>query len=176
MLERILTMLDNLFSKFLTRNVRRLPMNFVKIIAYFHPDPYLRKIYYQRLGVSMGDNTLANLGLIVVRNKNKICVEIGNNVSIAPNVTFITESAANNGKQINKIPYVLEKITKTGNIVIEDDVWIGANVTVLPGIRIGQCSVIGAGSVVLKDVEPYSVYAGVPAKKIRSLLNEEGKI
>ena len=54
-------------------------------------------------------------------------------------------------------------------IIIEDEVWIGANVTILPGVRIGKCSVIGAGSVVTKDVEEYSIYAGVPARKIRQL-------
>lgn len=54
-----------------------------------------------------------------------------------------------------------------GGIVIEDDVWIGANATVIDGVRIGKGAVIGAGSVVLSDVPPYEIWAGVPAQKIR---------
>ncbi len=52
--------------------------------------------------------------------------------------------------------------------IIEDDVWVGYNCTIMSGVKIGRGSVIAAGSVVTKDVEPYSIYAGVPAKKIKS--------
>ena len=52
---------------------------------------------------------------------------------------------------------------------IKDDVWIGAGVIILSGVTIGECSVIGAGAVVTKDVEPYTVVAGVPARKIRDI-------
>ena len=51
-------------------------------------------------------------------------------------------------------------------VIIEDDVWIGARVIILPGKIIGKGAVIGAGSVVTKDVAPYSVVAGNPARKI----------
>ena len=65
--------------------------------------------------------------------------------------------------------YVKDVLTKSGDIIIEDEVWIGASVTILPGVKIGRCSVIGAGSVVINDVDPYSVYVGAPARKIRDL-------
>ena len=58
-------------------------------------------------------------------------------------------------------------------VVIEDGVWIGANVTILPGVTIGRGGIIAAGAVVTKSTEADSVYAGVPAKKIRSLKNDE---
>jgi len=54
-------------------------------------------------------------------------------------------------------------------VVIEDDVLIGANAVVLEGVRIGKGAVIAAGSVVVKDVEPYSVMAGVPAKLLKKV-------
>ena len=51
-------------------------------------------------------------------------------------------------------------------IIIENDVWIGADVKQLPGMKVGKLSLIGAGSVVMKDIEPYSINAGVTDKKI----------
>ena len=57
--------------------------------------------------------------------------------------------------------------------IIEDDVWIASNVVVRQGLRIGRGAVIGAGSVVLKDVAPYAIIAGVPAKEIRKRFNQE---
>lgn len=58
---------------------------------------------------------------------------------------------------------------KKGAIIIEDDVWIAAKATVLKGVRIGKGAVVAAGAVVTKNVEPYTLVAGVPAKAIRSL-------
>ena len=56
---------------------------------------------------------------------------------------------------------------------IENDVWVGYGSTILGGVTIGEGSVIGAGSLVTKDVEPYSIYAGVPAKKMRPRFDNE---
>lgn len=164
--------LDNFIYHLLERNVDNMPMRFVKFIANNYTDARIRKIYLERLGVVMGEGTYTNLGFRIVSDDFEKRLFIGKNVSIAPNVTFICMSSANNGKEINEIAYVKEVLTKSANIYVDDEVWIGANVTVLPGVHIGKCSVIGAGSVVTKDVEPYSVYAGVPARKIRDLDRE----
>lgn len=59
------------------------------------------------------------------------------------------------------------------NIIIEDDVWIGLGSIILSGIKIGTGSIIAAGSVVTKDVEPYSIYGGNPAKKIRNRFEKD---
>lgn len=82
-------------------------------------------------------------------------------VSIGPRVTLVTSSSPN----LSRIrPYV--KVVD-GKIRIENDAWIGAGVIILPNVNIGKFSVIGAGAVVTKDVPPYTVVAGVPAKKIK---------
>lgn len=60
-----------------------------------------------------------------------------------------------------------------GSIIIEDDVWIGSNSVILSGVKIGRGAIIGAGSVVTKDVEPYTIVAGNPAKKIRERFSSE---
>ncbi|MDR1292979.1 MAG: galactoside O-acetyltransferase [Clostridiales Family XIII bacterium] len=146
-----------------------MPLRFAKLIAMYYPDARMRKRYADYIGVSMGAGTFCNLGLTVTKNENEICVHMGKNVSVAPNVTFICLSTPNNSKVLAEIDYVKNHLIKSSDITVGDDVWIGANVTIFPGVAIGACSVIGAGSMVMQDVEPYSIYAGTPAKKIRDL-------
>ncbi len=69
-------------------------------------------------------------------------------------------------------PFVEQGITAQG-IVIEDDVWLGAGAVITDGVRVGHHSVVAAGAVVTKDVEPYSIMAGVPAKFIKHV-GEQG--
>lgn len=165
--------LDQFIYDRLTALVDVLPMRLVKLVANYYTDARVRKLYWRRLGIEMGEGTFANLGLRLLTNDHEIHVHIGRNVSIAAGVTFVTEATANNGQEINTLPYVRDHLTVKGDIIVEDEVWFGANVTVLPGVHIGRCSVLGAGSVVTKDVEPYSVYAGVPARRIRNLRTGE---
>lgn len=170
MLRFILNKIDDGIFNFLNKNVDKLPKRFIKLVANYYTDARLRKLYWSKLGVYMGDNTYPNLGFQSTSNGEQLVI-IGKNVSIAPNVVMIADSNANNGYLINQIPYIRDTLTKKNKIIVEDEVWIGANVTILPGVRIGTCSVIGAGSVVTRDVESYSIYAGTPAKKIRNLRN-----
>ena len=90
-------------------------------------------------------------------------VKIGKNCSISHNVRIYTMS--NISDQDFNVEG--EKIKKKADVIIEDGVWIGANVLINPGSIIGQNSVIGANSVVSGIIEPNSVYGGVPAKLIK---------
>lgn len=100
---------------------------------------------------------------------------IGNHVMFGPNVFLITGnhridiigSYMINVKESEKLP------EDDQDIIIEDDVWIGANAIILKGVTIGEGSVIAAGSIVTKNIEPYSVCAGIPAKKIRNRFSKE---
>lgn len=171
-MNEIFRLFDDTSYQEIIKSINNLNLRTLKWLANYYPDARIRKLCFCRLGVSMGEGTYANLGMRIT--VNEICNEnpkiiIGDKVSIAPNVCFVADSSANNGDEINSIPYVTEKLTKNGKIIIDDEVWIGANVTILPNVIIGRCSVIGAGSVVNKNIEPYTVYAGVPAKKIRDL-------
>lgn len=90
-------------------------------------------------------------------------VQIGNCVRIGHNTSIISED---HGFDRKDIPIHLQK-KKGEPVIIQDDVWIGCNVTVLKGITIGQGAIIGAGSVVTRDIPPYAVAVGNPAQVIK---------
>lgn len=98
---------------------------------------------------------------------------IGNYVSIGPKVRFML-SGEHRTDTITTYPFraydpivpECEDICK-GPVVVKDDVWIGLGATILSGVSIGQGAIIAAGAVVTKDVEPYAIVGGVPAKLIR---------
>jgi acetyltransferase-like isoleucine patch superfamily enzyme len=89
-------------------------------------------------------------------------------VSIGPNVILILTSNPNESK-LKNLKNKYQSVDVRGMIIINHDAWIGAGTIILPNIRIGECAIVGAGSVVTKDVPPYSVVAGNPAKIIRKL-------
>lgn len=165
---------DEWMTTYLEKNVANVPKRWKKVIASFYPDANIRKCYLQDMGVVFGEHSFVNMGFMKIPNTqaaNK--VYIGKNVSIAPNVICICEANANNGIEINEYSYVVNKATCRGDIHIEDEVWLGANVIILPGITIGECSIVGAGSVVTKNLPPYGVYVGVPAKKIKDIRGDK---
>lgn len=91
-------------------------------------------------------------------------VSIGKDVMMGPECMMYT---VNHGMARTDIPMWKQPFTAPRPIVIEDDVWIGSRVIILPGVHVGRGSVIGAGSVVTKSIEPYSIVGGNPAKLIR---------
>jgi acetyltransferase-like isoleucine patch superfamily enzyme len=91
-------------------------------------------------------------------------VEIGKYVLFAPEVAII---GADHRIDRPGLPIVFSGRPELPHTVIEDDVWIGYRVTIMAGVRIGRGSIIGAGAVVTKDVEPYTIVGGVPARPIR---------
>lgn len=89
-------------------------------------------------------------------------IEIKNNVLIAPRVAFFTS----NHNYQEKTVLIREQGYTFKKIIIEDDVWIGYGATILSGVTLHEGSVVAAGAVVVKDVPPYTIVGGVPAKEI----------
>lgn len=118
--------------------------------------------------ITVGKSTY---GPLRVYNDTKSKLQIGDFCSIADEVVFLL-GIEHDMKKILTFPFKarlfrkLEAISK-GDIIVDDDVWIGYGVTVLSGVHIGQGAVIAAKAVVTNDIPPYAVVGGVPAKVIR---------
>lgn len=102
-------------------------------------------------------------------------IHIGNYVTFGPNVTIRGGDHRTDvvGKHIYEIGENEKLPENDKDVIIEDGVWCGCNVTILKGVRIGKGAVIAAGSVVTKDVPPYSIVGGNPAKVIKFRFTEE---
>lgn len=133
--------------------------------------PYSKKLL-------IGDNCYLGQGSIIRVGES---ITIGNNVLIAHNVTIIDSDSheinaserAESYVQMLKFGHPKTKgNVKTSPIIIEDNVWISYNVCILKGVKIGNGAIIAAGSVVTKDVLPFSLYAGNPAQFIKTIKND----
>lgn len=116
--------------------------------------------------LTIGDNSsIGDHGHISCVNK----VVIGNNVRMGKKV-FITDNAHGaSERSLLDIRPNLRPLYSKGPVIIEDNVWIGEMVCIMPGVTIGHGSIIGANAVVTKDVPPYCVVGGNPAKIIKQL-------
>ena len=110
--------------------------------------------------VIIGDHTRIGLHNTIIGP-----VEIGNNVNLAQGITVtaLNHNFSDTNKRID------EQGVSTNPVTIEDDVWVGANAVILPGVTIGEHCVVAAGAIVTKDVPPHSLVAGVPAKVIKNI-------
>jgi len=113
--------------------------------------------------IFIGNNFMGNFNLTILDVKE---VYIGDNVMIGPNTTITTVGHPISPKGRRN------HLAQASEIRIGNDVWLGANVTVLPGVSIGNNVVIGAGAVVNKDIPDNSLAVGVPARVIREIEND----
>ncbi len=114
--------------------------------------------------IETGDDVSIGSGSILLASESKIV--IGNKVMFGPNVTVV--GGNHNTSEMGRFMYdVKEKMPDDDqDVVFSDDVWVGTGAIILKGVRVGRGSIIAAGAVVNKDVPPYSVVAGSPAKVI----------
>ena len=117
--------------------------------------------------VTIGDYTRVGIHCTII---GPVC--IGNHVNLAQGITVtaLNHNFADTTKRID------EQGISTKPVVIGDDVWIGANAVILPGVTIGRHCVVAAGAVVTKDVPDNTVVAGVPAKVIKTLTSNHSPL
>jgi chloramphenicol O-acetyltransferase type B len=167
-------------------------MLIIDLIKSFRTE-YLRKIVYRKYkigeGLFIGRRTRiwarerADIGKNFYMGKDSLIetdVIIGDNVMWGSKVAVVGRYDHNYHQvgtptrlamDINDAEYTWKGLGIV--TIIENDVWVGYGSTILGGVKIGEGSIIGAGSLVTKDVEPYSIYAGVPAKRIRPRFDNE---
>ena len=112
-----------------------------------------------------GDVIIGNHTRIGLHNTIIGPVTIGSHVNLAQGITItaLNHNFDDSEKRID------QQGISTKEVVLEDDIWVGANAVILPGVTIGTHAVVAAGAIVTKDVPPHSLVAGVPAKVIRQI-------
>lgn len=121
--------------------------------------PYAMLMTYSGVRITIGADCTVNPFTVLYGHGG---LTIGNFVRIATHTVIVP---ANHIFADRDVPITKQGLSKLG-VVIEDDVWIGAHVTILDGVTVGRGSVIAAGAVVNANVEPYSIVGGLPAKVI----------
>lgn len=125
--------------------------------------------------VEVGKATYGGLEVYAFNNENKLY--IGNYCSIGPKTTFLL-SVDHRLDFVSTYPFKAkffngQDAVSKGDIVVDDDVWFGYGATILSGVHIGQGAVIAAGAIVTKDVPPYAIVGGSPAKIIKYRFEQE---
>lgn len=121
--------------------------------------------------IVIGNNCYIGFGFSALAS-SKGHIYIGNDVLFASNVLITNENHGMNPE--SNIPYMNQELNAK-NISIGNGCWIGENVCILPGVNIGEKSIIGAGAVVTKEIPPFSIAVGNPAKIIKQYSFEEKK-
>jgi acetyltransferase-like isoleucine patch superfamily enzyme len=138
-----------------------------KLIAKQLPGCNLRIGLLRSCGYVIGEDVYLGEDFIIIddleESENKFNLSIGDRAAISPRVTFVLHTQPN---QSRIVPYVN---SYRGSISVEADAWIGTGAVILPNITIGEGAVVGANSVVTKNVPPYTVVGGVPAHVIKSI-------
>lgn len=135
-----------------------------KMLAKGAPGNAARVWLLRRAGYRIGEQVYVGESLIIVDELNeKGNVAIGDRASLAPRVTLITSSYPNDSRIRRFAP------VEQGPIAIGADAWLGAGAIVLPDTTIGEGAIVGAGSVVTRDVPAFTVVAGAPARALRHI-------
>lgn len=126
--------------------------------------------------VSVGRHTYGELNVVDFGGECRLI--LGDYVSISQNVSFIL-NAEHYVNHVSTYPFKVKLLKQQdsesfgkGDIIVDDDVWIGYGSLIMSGVHIGQGAVIAAGSVVTKDVEPYAIIGGIPATLIKYRFDE----
>ncbi len=128
------------------------------------PGYQIRRGLLRAAGYTIGKDVYVGEDLIIIDELEEAgYLHVGNRVAIAERVTLVISSRPNFSRIA---PYVS---TAHGPIIIEDDAWLGTGSIIMPNIKIGQGAVVGANSVVTKDVPPFTVVIGIPAKPLKTI-------
>lgn len=139
----------------------------LKLVAKHIPGRGVRVHLLRMCGYIIGESVYIGEDFIIIDDlgdtKSECNLTIGDRVAISPRVTFVMHTQPNESRIV---PYVN---SHKGSITVCSDAWIGTGAVILPDVTIGEGAVVGANSVVTKNVPPYTVVGGVPAHKIKEV-------
>lgn len=135
----------------------------LKLIAKQLPGCGLRIRLLRMCGYVIGEKVYIGEDIIIIDDlgDNEFSLTIGDRVAVSPRVTFVLHTQPNESRIA---PYVN---SHKGSITVASDAWIGTGAVLLPNVTVGEGAVVGANSVVTKDVAPYTVVGGIPAHTIK---------
>ena len=138
----------------------------LKLIAKQLPGAGLRIGLLRMCGYVIGKDVYIGEDFIIIDDlgDGQFNLSIGDRTAVSPRVTFVLHTQPNESRTA---PYVN---SHKGSIAIGPDAWIGTGAVILPNVTVGEGAVVGANSVVTKDVAPYTVVGGVPAHKIKDVI------
>jgi acetyltransferase-like isoleucine patch superfamily enzyme len=138
----------------------------LKLIAKQIPGCGLRIKLLRMCGYMIGNSVYIGEDIIIIDDlaSTQLKLQIGDRVAVSPRVTFVMHTQPNESRVA---PYVN---SHTGPITICPDAWLGTGAVILPNVTVGEGAVVGANSVVIKDVAPYTVVGGVPAHFIKQVI------
>ena len=143
-----------------------------KLLLKENPDSQIQLLdLFDRKRISVGKYSYGVFRIVTFNHNHAI--KIGNYCSIAERVTFLLD-VEHYLNHISTYPFKVKMLHidemesfGKGDIVVDDDVWIGYGTTIMSGVHIGQGAVVAAGAVVVQDIPPYAIVGGVPAKVIK---------
>jgi acetyltransferase-like isoleucine patch superfamily enzyme len=127
-------------------------------------DNYYGQQFSPQITIGNGSN-IGGYSKITAINK----ITIGNDVLIGRNVLITDHVHGHSLRELLDIPPSKRNLYSRGHVIIEDNVWLGEKVSVLPGVTIGKGSIIGANAVVTKNIPAYCIACGIPAKIIKTM-------
>lgn len=145
--------------------IMRTRKKLLKLIAKQIPGCNVRVHILRMCGYEIGEKVYIGEDLLIIDDldDSQLTLKIGDRSAVSPRVTFVMHSQPNDSRTV---PYVN---SHKGPITIGADAWIGTGAVILPNINVGEGAVVGANSVVTRDVPPYTIVGGVPAHHIKNV-------
>lgn len=160
--------------KYIKKVLRKVKVKICSMFARYPITYTWPNFWWRRVGYNISKKSYISPYLLIVANHSidQDLIVIEDFVNIAPNVTLVVSS-----HPVDDILKYGRLINSTkGKIILKRGSWIGTGAIILPNVTIGEGAIVGAGTVVTKSVEPYTVVAGVPARVIRRLNSLENTI
>lgn len=145
--------------------LRMIKKKIFKSVAKFAPGSEFRIRLLRNCDYIIGEDVFIGEDFIIIDDladkRNYVIIE--DRVAISPRVTFVVHTKPNNSRIADYVN------SKKESVIVRKDAWIGTGAVILPGVELGEGSVVGANCVVTKSVAPYTVIGGIPGKEIKKI-------